>query len=500
MKIYSGLFRPFILFAACIFACAGIQAQGYNIKVKIKGTQAGDTVLLANYYGNKQFVKDSAFIDAKSSVVFSGKEPLPGGLYMVVLPGKTYFEIVVNEQQFSVEADTADFITTMKITGSPENQVFYDFLKYSGSRQMQMQAYSKDYQRVKEEGRTDSLEIIQKLYLELDKQVNDYKEKIFADHPDKLITKIFKAMKDPVVPDPPVSPDGKIDSFFQYRYFKNHYFDPLDMQDDRLLRSPVFHNKLNYFFTKLLPQIPDTIIQEAGRVIGLTGSNKETFKYVVFYITTTFESSEIMGMDAVFVHMANKYYRTGQAFWVDSTQLKKIIDRADILGPLLLGEKAPNLTFPDTLGKPQTLHNVKKKHTILAFWDPSCGHCKTTIPKLYAMYDSIRTLDIDVYSVCIENDQRKWKDFIIDKGLNWINVSTLEHTWEAYQKFYLEHNLDYNRNKYLLDQVNLKSYYDIYSTPVIMLLDENKEIVAKRLDVDNLRELLKLRIGKNIFE
>ncbi len=474
--------------------------QGYQIKVKIKGLQTGDTILLANYYGNKQFIKDSAFSDSKSTVVFKGNEPIPGGLYMVVIPGKSYFEIVVNEPQFSIETDTADFINTMKITGSPENQVFYDFLKYSSSRQAQMQEYSKDYMRVKEAGRIDSLEYFQQQYLTLDKEINDYKDKIFKDYPQLLITKIFKAMKDPVVPEPPVSPDGKVDSFFQYRYFKEHYFDNLDLQDDRLLRSPVFHNKLNYFFTKFIPQIPDTINQEADRVIKMTGENKETFKYVVYYVTTTFESSEIMGMDAVFVHMANKYYRTGMAYWVDTTQLRKIIERADILGPLLLGNMAPNITFPDSTGKPHTLHDIQKKHTILVFWDPSCGHCKTTLPKLHAMYDSIRDKNIEVYAVCIEYDQKKWKEFLVEKGIRWTNVSILEPKWEAYQKFYLENKLDYNRNKYLLDQVNLKSYYDIYSTPVIMLLDEQKKIVAKRLDVDNLREILKLRLGKDLFD
>lgn len=477
-----------------------VSSQGYQIKVKIKGLQAGDTLLLANYYGNKQFIKDSAFADTKSTVIFQGAEPLPGGLYMVVIPGKSYFEIVANDQQFSLETDTADFINTMKVTGSPENQVFYDFLKYSGYKQVLMQEYSKSYMRDKEAGKTDSLEFFQKQYLALDKEINDYKEKLFKDYPQMLITKIFKAMKDPVVPEPPVSPDGKVDSFFQYRYFKEHYFDNLDMQDDRLLRSPVFHNKLNYYFTKFIPQIPDTINQEADRVIKMTGSNKETFKYVVYYITTTFESSEIMGMDAVFVHMTNNYYRNGMAYWVDTAQLKKIVDRADILGPLLLGKVAPNLTFPDSTGKPHTLHAIPKKHTIIVFWDPSCGHCKTTLPKLHAMYDSIRHKDIDVYAVCIEYDQKKWKEFLVEKGIRWTNVSILEPKWEAYQKFYTDHGLDYNRNKYLLDQVNLKSYYDIYSTPVIILLDENKKIIAKRLDVDNLREILKLRMGKDLFD
>ena len=36
-----------------------------------------------------------------------------------------------------------------------------------------------------------------------------------------------------------------------------------------------------------------------------------------------------MGMDAVFVNMVENYYITNMCTWIDSTQLKKIIERAE---------------------------------------------------------------------------------------------------------------------------------------------------------------------------
>ena len=36
-----------------------------------------------------------------------------------------------------------------------------------------------------------------------------------------------------------------------------------------------------------------------------------------------------MGMDAVFVHMVENYYMTGEVDWVDEKQLKKIEERAE---------------------------------------------------------------------------------------------------------------------------------------------------------------------------
>jgi hypothetical protein len=79
------------------------------------------------------------------------------------------------------------------------------------------------------------------------------------------------------------------------------------------------------------------------------------------------------------------------------------------------------------------------------------------------VYDkSLKSKGVEVYAVDIADDEAKWKKFIKEKNLDWFNVHDKYHT-------YFFHQL-----------------YDIYSTPVIYLLDENKKIKAKRIDVDQL--------------
>ena len=104
---------------------------------------------------------------------------------------------------------------------------------------------------------------------------------------------------------------------------------------------------MDYYIKKLTPQIPDSINAAADRFIGKAKANDELFKYAVHYITNKYEKSKIMGMDAVFVHMAEEYYMKGEAFWVDSTNLAKITERAKTLSPLLLGKVAPNIILPE---------------------------------------------------------------------------------------------------------------------------------------------------------
>ena len=133
-----------------------------------------------------------------------------------------------------------------------------------------------------------------------------------------------------------------------------------------------------------------------------------------------------MGMDAVFVHMAKNYYLTGKAYWVDSSVVSKIRERAKILEPILIGKKAPNMWLTDSSGKLYTLDGFKAKSTILYFWDPNCGHCQKETPKLLEFWEKNKARGIDVYSVTIDRKPDDWKKYIREKKLSWLNV------WDSY--------------------------------------------------------------------
>jgi thiol-disulfide isomerase/thioredoxin len=210
-------------------------------------------------------------------------------------------------------------------------------------------------------------------------------------------------------------------------------------------------------------QNPDSIIKEGDILISKTNGNKETFKYIIWYLTVTYENPTIMGMDAIFVHEVEQYYITNKAYWVDSVTTQKIIHKALTLKPLLLGKPAPPIVMQDSLDRNVSLYDMKAGYTIVIFWDPDCGHCQKVVPKLKEIYDSkLKQKGIIVYAVDIEDSDEKWKKFIREKKLNWIN------THDKYKQY------------------PLRQLYDIYSTPVIYVLDENKRIRAKRIDVEQL--------------
>lgn len=238
-----------------------IAQEGYELRFKINGLK-DSLVHIANYYGEKQYLKDSAYADANGNILFKGAESLPGGIYLFVFPNKTYFEFLIDkEQKFNLECQMGNVIETMKIKGSNDNVLFYEYLKFIQDRSKEVEPLKAQRKAMADNHQpTDSLD--EKIKA-IDKLVIDFKTNFINTHPDCILSAIFKGSQDPEVPELPIKPDGSRDSAFAYYYYRNHYFDKLDLSDERLLRSPIYHNKLQYFTKNLMIQIPDSIIPMA---------------------------------------------------------------------------------------------------------------------------------------------------------------------------------------------------------------------------------------------
>ncbi|WP_045461556.1 TlpA family protein disulfide reductase [Sporocytophaga myxococcoides] len=461
MRVRNTLLLLFSLFVVNAFA--GGTPPAYSIKVKVKGIK-DTTCLLAYHFGDKQYLKDTAKVDSKGNFTFEGTTPLEGGIYLVVLPDKRYFEVLINEQKFAMETDTADYVKNMKVTGSTENTLFYEYLKYLNPKGEEMNKLQKSLADAK--SKKDSTDIKDKMKA-VSKEINDYRLSVINNNPKTFVAKLFKAMMPvEVSPADEAAAKAKGDSLFTYRFYKDHYFDNIDFSDDRITKTPVYHEKLKEYFEHLVYPNVDSINAAADNLVKKSEANKEVFKYTVWYITTKHETSQLMGADAVFVHMVNKYYKTGKAYWVDKETLAKIVQRAQILEPLLLGKKAPDLMLKDSTGTYRRLRDQKSKYTFVYFWDPNCGHCQKTTPKLYEVYLKYKDKGLSVYAVNIDRKHKDWVNFIHKNDLAWTNVYDPDHT------------------------ISFRDRYDIYATPVLYILNDKQEIIAKRVSYEQADEII----------
>jgi alkyl hydroperoxide reductase subunit AhpC len=276
----------------------------------------------------------------------------------------------------------------------------------------------------------------------------------------------------------------------RYRFFLEHYWDHIDVTDNRIVHTPVYHKKLDFFFKKMIPQIPDTICKYAYELINQMDETSDLFKYTVHHLTYKYETSNIMGMDAVFVCMAKQYYcpaDNSKAFWLDSTKLVDLCEKADKTFPLLIGKKAPRLILADTSEKKWVdFYSLPNKYNLLVFWDPDCGHCKKEIPKLTKLYKDFQNMDIDIEFIAIGTnlENEKWRKFIKEKKLEWVNISDFPEANENAKQYIYEKRLT------TLESLNFRLTYDIFSTPQIYLVDREKKIIGKKLNALSLGRMI----------
>lgn len=469
------------IFLSCLFflfTVSASKAQNFKVTLQTPNYQSG-LAYLTYYFGKNMNVQDSAIVNSKGVAIFQGKNKLLPGVYSIVFPGKNkMFDFLVDKEQvINIKADTSDLLNKIEVTGSKENILFEQYQKFVSAKGSLMQKEINDYK--KSTNKTDS-SAHEKKYRQLNDELNEYRNKIIKEHPESMLAALLTSMKDPVVPGP--QPVTHEDSVNNYQYYKKHYWDGITFSDDRIIRTPFFLPKVETYFRNLIPPAPDSIIKEADYLLLLARSSPEMYKFLLNWLTDEYISPKYMGQDAVFVHLFEKYHSKGISNWLNEKQLTTISNRAYMLMSNLIGDQAANLEMVDSTGKSMPLYNVNADYTVVCFWDPECGHCRAQVPRLDSIYIAKwKKEGVKMYGVLTETkDFNQWVNFIKDHKMNgWINVYETDA-----QKKIVE----------TAKRPSYKQLYDVIQTPTLFLLDKNKKIVAKKLTMEQMDDLLDVKI------
>lgn len=456
-----------------------VEAQpGYTIPITVKPYKNA-YIYLGYYYGKLKALADSTLLDANGKGVFTGKEPLPGGIYFIVSPRKEIlFEILIDKQQkFSITADSATLPNNLVFTGSPDNALFHLYTRFTNRIGNEINMTTSELKTAKKAN--DSAKLKGRLKFLTDR-MQLYRDSMIAKNPETFLTTLFQAMKEPVVPPAAKHPGGKYDSMYAYRYYKSHYWDGISFSDGRLVRTPFFEAKLEKYYKELVVPQPDSIKKEIDHMLLYSRSNPEMFKYLLVHFVQKYINPEYMGQDAVFVHLFEKYINTGQADFFTQQYKDFMYKRAYSLMANLIGQPAANLEMVDTLDRPMSLYNVKSEFTVICFWDPNCSHCKETVPKVDSIYKAKwKNEGVAVYGVMVDGGTEAWKKFINDNKLSdWVHVYQLPSQQKAEEA---------------AGKPNFRQLYDVYQTPILYLLDKDKHIIAKKLTYLQLNEVIDLK-------
>ncbi|THH41108.1 redoxin family protein [Neolewinella litorea] len=446
----------------------GAQDESYRIAVDVKGYEE-DFLTLGYYLMDKQYIVDTAYRSDAGTYVFEGDSAaLNPGIYLVVLsPDNNYFQFLIGtdgDQDFALSTDVNQ-LNQVKAEGSTENERFYDYLDFLAARQEEganLQARLADTTLAPALAAQARQEM-----QELDARVKAHQEEVVTKYPEAFVSAIIRSNQPIIPPDYPEITDEEARRTRQWRWMQQHYFDGLDLSDPRLVRTPFLFQRVDYFINTLQVKHPDTLAAAIDEVLSRVDPQSEAFKFFVVHYTNEAASSNIVGMDGLYVHMVDNYYRNDRAYWADEEQLRKMIETADRLKPLLIGRKAPDLQMVTRAGNDTTLYGVDSDYTVLYFWRYDCPACKKSTPYMKDFYEKYKDRGVTIFSVCtkgVEEMGECW-DYVDEQGTgDWVQVV------DPYQRFYRD--------------------YDIKSTPAIFLLDKDKNIISKRIGAEQLDEVM----------
>lgn len=464
----------------CLLSFYGLAQTEYEIKVTFKPYK-NQYIYLGHYFGKTYPIIDSVKLDNNSTGVFKGNKLLQGGIYLIGYPNRSgFFEILLDKQQrFSVIADSATAPAGIQFMGSPDNELFNTYQRSMGEKGAQINIVRES---LKNASATDSVRINQEL-IRLDQELRVYREKMITEHPNTILSALLMAMKEPVLPANLQKPATREDSVAAFRYYKEHYWEGVNFWDGRLAYTTFFEDKLDRYFTQLVAPHPDSVNKEMDYMLSFAKANAEMERFLLLRFVNRYYSQRYMWEDAVFVHLYEKYFATNPPSWLSEQGKKTITDRAYSLMANIFGSPATEIQLPDSTGKSVSLYGLKKEYTLVVFWDPLCGHCKETLPKIDSVYQlRWKSQGLGVYAVAKENEgtRKDWLNFIRDKNLgHWSHV--------YYSKEAEKERVSNNVPGY-------SQLYDVQSFPTLYLLDKDKRIVAKKLSFDQIDEILQLKL------
>ncbi len=450
--------KKILLLAILTTSLTSLYAQHYEMTFQLPG--ATDSLLYLGQHYRDQFVTlDSTFRGQENTYRFSGKQKLERGMYALYTKdaNKALFEFTIDgSQRFSIRTNESFEVVDPEsdISGSPANQAMHTYMNRFN------QAHKKYRELDKLKGSSDpkTKSKAEKDIELLNKEMREYETASLQANQKYLFFQLLEMFKHPEVPDE--VEDKAV-------YYRTHYWDGVDFSDHTLVRTPDLFNKMNYFFFGVLYRADfDTICRYADNVLQQIENDTLMLRYFLDYIMPRYyRSTKNIGWDATWCHLVRQYYLTGKCTWAPQSEIINKRQTCEFLEKSLIGARGAELYMADTnqSDNPQdwiSSHRFPTRYVILWFWDPDCHHCQIQTPELKHLYDSLSAAGnkrFEVYAVGYDADIDKWKKYVRDYHLDWVNVGGTNV------------NIDY------------QEAYNVHGTPTMIILNEERRIIMNKV-------------------
>ncbi|HOZ30425.1 MAG TPA: DUF5106 domain-containing protein [Bacteroidales bacterium] len=462
-----------------LFVLSGFYAFSYHIRVEISNCPQF-YIYLGMHKGPDFVVIDS--VPASNGIAdFKSETVLPHGVYFIVIPPQSRFDfIIADEQNIVIKTDANDILGQLQINGEKQYSLFNEMQKeiaIINKKRTQLSMELEFYKSFK----PDTVEKINSLIDSLNHSqtvlYSKYKAKL---NPIDYLYKVLNILEPFQVPDQ-IKNMQYTDPLTHYNYYKNHYLDRIDFNDESLLNTPefVFHKLLKdycfYFFDTRINK-PDEVYSDIDSLITKTDTNTEYRQYILNYLMSRYENPSDLRLEAYLVYIYRNYFMVNKPDWVSDVAYSVMQYKIESIQYNIIGEIARDLKLPDINRNYHSIYEMTSEYKILLFWEPDCDICNETALILSGNYPKLKEeTNSEIYAVLSGNETKEWVEFIEENGLDWINV------------------YDPAQNS------NFSVYYGTYKTPRLYVLDRYNKIIIKDIKPESIYNFI-INYNKNLKE
>jgi thiol-disulfide isomerase/thioredoxin len=465
-----------VLFALLfpIFIMAQNKEQlAYSIQIDFPNLK-NEKVYLGRYIMGKPYSNDSIVLDTKGRGVLKGDKALDEGLFLLYFTDGKFVDFIVgNEQHITVKGDTLSLPANLQFGGASQTKDFFQYMLFLAKLQQNYTDKHALLEATEDATHKNQIELELSMY---GKQLLAKQDELINKYPNGMVSVFLKGLRISDMPEDEIENQVVSDSLKQvkrYLFYKNHYFDNVNFADIRTYNTPYIVTNLETYLNRVLAQHPDSIVPPVVALVERSKGNEKTFQMMTSFMLNYGVKSKMMGMDKLMVELGNRYYLTGKATWADSTLIESLRKEIKKIETSLVGMKASNIYLANAEGEYAEFYSMcGEQLTVLYFFEPDCGHCKKVTPQLRDFYTKYKDDNrINVVAVYMLLDKEEWAKFIETNQLqSFTNVwdpSRVSRFWEL---------------------------FDTSTTPMIYVLDKDKKILAKKIDVETLEMIVKYEL------
>jgi len=423
-----------------LFLLAGIPL--FAMRISLSSDKAYDRLYLYAYHASDYLLIDSVLVHDGSALLQSDTL-LPEGIYFLTdTLGEARLEFLLAEdQKFKLKFASLEAVD-FSILGAAETDAFqrYRYASLTAKNQQERDAITRRMLTEAEPG------------------------------------SFFELLLSALLPPPAVPASLGAQTMAAYDFKVAHFWDNYDLADARILRTPFFAPRFDYYLKRLILPREDKLREALLPLLARAEQSDAVLHFMVSHVWKMLASSGIMGIDNLGYELVTRYYLTGRMGTLSLQQQNTLEEYVLHTKDCRVGHKAKDIqlsSWQEGEGE-LSLYHMDAQCIVLLFWDPDCSHCQEAITFLRDVIAmKYKSSEVLIFAVNIQGDLALWRKVIMTEDLtDW---------YHGYQP--------YGEADFMLS-------YGIQSTPCIYLLDEEKTIVAKQVEIKYLDQMIANLLSK----